>query len=106
MGVVNAPLCNQNALQKLLNDMDTWGHAIPGPRRHQQHEAQAKKPGMMLALAPFLRHTILGAAFVGVAAIAKEIQDAVGMHCCKLFEGLTIPLWEWRIFLSRVLIAP
>jgi hypothetical protein len=56
------------------------GHAIPGPRRHQQHEAQAKKPGMRLALAPFLRHTILGAAFVGVAAIAKEIQDAVGMH--------------------------
>ena len=80
MGVVKAPLCNQNALQKLLNDMDTWGHAIPGPRHHQQHEAQAKKPGMMLALAPFLRHTILGAAFVGVAAIAEEIQDAVGMH--------------------------
>jgi hypothetical protein len=35
---------------------------------------------MRLALAPFLRQTILGAAFVGVAAIAEEIQDAVGMH--------------------------
>src|SRR3989442_10895466 len=32
---------------------------------------------MMLADAPFLHHRILGAAFVGVAAIAKEIQDAV-----------------------------
>jgi len=31
----------------------------------------------MLADAPFLRHRILGAAFVGVAAIAKERQDAV-----------------------------
>src|SRR5205807_8168050 len=51
--------------------------AIAVPCRHQQDEAQAKKPRVMLADAPFLRHRILGAAFVGVAAIAKEIQDAV-----------------------------
>ena len=60
------------------NEPKAHWHAIAVPSRHQQHEAQAKKPGMMLADSPFLRHRILGAAFVGVAAIAKEIQDAVG----------------------------
>ena len=52
--------------------------AIVVPCRHQQHEAQAKKPGMMLTDTPFLRHRILGAAFVGVTAVAKQIQDAIG----------------------------
>jgi hypothetical protein len=42
-----------------------------------QHKAQAKKPGVMLADATLLRHRILGPTFVGVAAIAKEIHDAV-----------------------------
>ena len=59
------------------NKPKAHGEAIAVPGRHQQDEAQAKKPGMMLADAPLLRHRILGAAFVGVAAIAKEIQDAV-----------------------------
>ena len=45
---------------------------------HQQHETQAKKPGMMLADAPFRRHRMLGAAFVGMTAIAKQIQHALG----------------------------
>jgi len=54
------------------------GDALAGPCRHQQDEAQAKKPGMMLADAPFLRHRILGAALVGVAAVAKQREDAIG----------------------------
>src|SRR2546426_8201316 len=37
-----------------------------------------KKPGMMLAYTPFLHHRILGAAFVGVTAVAKQIEDAIG----------------------------
>ena len=53
-------------------------HTLPVPRGHQQHKAQAKKPGMMLADAPFLRHGIFGAAFVSVTAITKEIQHAIG----------------------------
>jgi len=59
------------------NESTAHGEAIVVPRRHQHHEAQAKKPGMMLACTPFLHHGILGAAFVGVAAIAKERQDTV-----------------------------
>src|SRR5439155_19112761 len=59
------------------NEPKTHRHTIVVPRRHQQHEAQTKKPGMMLADAPFLRHRILGAAFVSVAAITKQIQDTV-----------------------------
>ena len=59
------------------NEPKAHRDAIALPCRHQQDEAQAKKPGMMLTDTPFLRHRILGAAFVGVAAIAKEIQDAV-----------------------------
>src|SRR4030095_9161180 len=39
--------------------------AIAIPRGHQHHEAQTKKPGMVLTDTPFLRHRILGAAFVG-----------------------------------------
>ena len=53
-------------------------HTIPVPRGHQQHKAQAKKPGMMLAYTPFLHHRILGAAFVGVTAVAKQREDAIG----------------------------
>src|SRR5262249_33867036 len=60
------------------NEPKTRRHAIVVPCRHQQHEAQAKKPGMMLTDTPFLRHRILGAAFVGVTAVAKQRQDAVG----------------------------
>jgi hypothetical protein len=55
----------------------THREAITVPCGHQQDEAQAKKPRMMLAVAAFLRHRILDTAFVGVAAIAKEIQNAV-----------------------------
>src|SRR2546428_641955 len=47
--------------------------AIAVPCRHQQHEAQAQKPGMMLAYTPFLDYRILRATFVGVAAVAKEV---------------------------------
>ena len=53
-------------------------HAIPIPGSHQEPEAQTKKPGMILAGPSFLCHRVLGAAFVGVAAIAKEIQNAIG----------------------------
>src|SRR5882762_8304663 len=45
------------------NEAKAHRHAIAVPRRHQQHEAQTKKPGMMLADPPFLHHGILGAAF-------------------------------------------
>ena len=60
------------------NEPQAHWDAIAVPCRHQQDEAQAKKPGMMLADAPFLRHRILGAVFVGVTAVAKQIQDAIG----------------------------
>src|SRR5215475_12760266 len=60
------------------NEPKAHEEAIVVPCRHQQHEAQAKKPGMMLTDAPFLRHGIFGAAFVGMAAVAKEIQHAIG----------------------------
>jgi hypothetical protein len=53
------------------NEPKAYRHAIAVPRRHQQHEAQAEKPGLMLAGAPLLRHRIFGPAFVGVAAVAK-----------------------------------
>jgi site-specific DNA recombinase len=59
------------------NEPKAHRYAIPSPRRHQQHEAQAEKPWVMLADAAFLCHRIFRAAFVGVAAVAKEIQDAV-----------------------------
>ena len=59
------------------NEAKVHRHTIAVPRRHQQHEAQPQKPGMMLAYTSFLHHRILGASFVGMAAIAKEIQDAV-----------------------------
>ena len=59
------------------NEPHPYRDAIAVPCRHQQDEAQAKKPGMMLADPSLLRHGILGAAFVDVAAIAKQIQGAV-----------------------------
>src|SRR5262249_30030956 len=31
------------------NESKAYRHAVPVPRRHQQDEAQAKKPGLMLA---------------------------------------------------------
>jgi hypothetical protein len=49
--------------------------AVPG--RHQPPAAQAQKPGMLLTDPPLLRHRILGAALVGVAAITKQRQEAV-----------------------------
>jgi delta 1-pyrroline-5-carboxylate dehydrogenase len=33
---------------------------------------------MMLADTPFLHHRIFGAAFVGVTAVAKQIQHTIG----------------------------
>jgi len=59
------------------NEPKAHWEAIVVPCRHQQHEAQAKKPGMMLTETPFLHYRILRPTFVGVAAIAKKIQDAV-----------------------------
>src|SRR4029077_17574700 len=59
------------------NEPKAYGHTIAVPRRHQQDEAQTKKPRMMLTYPAFLRDRILGAACVGVAPIAKEIQDTV-----------------------------
>src|SRR6266487_6315074 len=46
------------------NEPKAHGEAIPVPCRHQQHEAQTKKPGMMLTYPAFLRDRILGASFV------------------------------------------
>src|SRR4030095_4181836 len=60
------------------NDPKAHWHAIPIPGGHQQHEAQTKKPGMMLADASFLRHGILDATFVGMAAVTKQIQHTIG----------------------------
>ena len=60
------------------NEAEAHWHTITVPCRHQQHEAQSQKPGMMLADTPLLPHRILGAAFVGVTAVAKEIQHAIG----------------------------
>ena len=56
------------------------GHrqAIDVPRGDQQGKPDAKKPRVMLAGAPLLRHGILGTAFVSVTAIAKEIQHPIG----------------------------
>src|SRR5262249_26974201 len=48
------------------NEPKAHGEAIVVPCRHQQHEAQAKKPGMMLADTPFLPYRILGPTFVGM----------------------------------------
>jgi hypothetical protein len=60
------------------NEPKAHRHAIAVPRRHQQHEAQAKKPGMILADTPFLDYGIFRAAFVGMAPVAKQIQYAIG----------------------------
>ena len=53
-------------------------HAIPVPGCHQQHEAQPPKLGMILANKSFMNYRIFGAAFVGMTAVAKEVQHAVG----------------------------
>src|SRR2546427_10285385 len=49
---------------------------------------------MMLAYSSFLHHRVLGAAFVGVAAIAKEIQDAVRWCWQGGYEILRQPAHE------------
>src|SRR6516165_5517808 len=54
------------------NEPKAHREAIAAPGRHQQDKAQAKKPRLLFPVPPFLRHRILGATFVGVAAIAKE----------------------------------
>ena len=51
--------------------------ALAVPSGDQQHKADTEKPGAMLAFSAFLRHRILGAAFVGLAAIANKIEKAI-----------------------------
>ena len=82
------------------NEPKTHRHTIVVPRRHHQDEAQAQKPGMMLADTSFLRHRMLGAACVSVAAITKERQDTArwcwqGRHqilCQPAHEEMYIPI--------------
>jgi hypothetical protein len=76
------------------NEAKARWHAIPVPCRHQQHEAQAKKPGMRPACPAFLRHRVLGAAFVGVIAIAKQIQHPISRWWQGGQEGLRPPVDE------------
>ena len=60
------------------NDAETYRNPIAIPSGDQQHEADAEKPGVMLTFSAFLSHRILRPAFVGLATVANEIQNAVG----------------------------
>jgi hypothetical protein len=76
------------------NDAKGYWDTVDIPRSHQQHEAHAEKPGMMLAETPLLRHRILGAAFVFVAAITNEIEDAIGGSWESLDDVICQPFDE------------
>ena len=53
-----------------------------------------KRPRMMLADASFLPHRIVGAAFVGMTAVAKQVQDAIGRRWQGRHELLRQPADE------------
>ena len=59
------------------NDAKAHRNPLTVPSRDQHHEADAEKPGVMLAFSAWLRHWIFGAAFVGLAAGANKIEEAV-----------------------------